>query len=93
MRPGQRSYIPGAGYIVIEAVDQVTLESLTDQDAVLDGFPTADALRAEIDHLYQDKATAGHQVYRVRFRVLDEADQEACRQEKEHRKRAAAGGK
>lgn len=41
MRPGQRSYIPGIGYIAVDAVDETTLDALTDDDARLDGFPTA----------------------------------------------------
>lgn len=92
MRPGQRSYIPGAGYIAVDAVDQIALESLTDEDALLDGFATADALRAEIATLYEEKQAADYRVFRVRFRVLDAAEQEACRREKEHRKRAQRVG-
>lgn len=87
MRPGQRSYIPGAGYIEVTAVDEVTLDGLTDQDARLDGFPTAVALRAEIDTIYENDRKAQHRVYRVRFQLLDAAGQEACRVEKERRKR------
>ena len=48
MRAGQRSYIPGAGYIRIDAVDEVQLADLTDDDARPDGFPSAVELRAEI---------------------------------------------
>lgn len=88
MRPGQRSYIPGAGYIEVSAVDEVTLAGLTDHDARLDGFPTAAALRAEIDALYARDRQAGHRVYRVRFQLLDAAGQEACRAAKDQRKRA-----
>jgi len=51
MRPGQRSYIPGAGYIRITAVDEVNVDSLTDEDARPDGFATAAELRAEIDRI------------------------------------------
>jgi hypothetical protein len=57
MRPGQRSYIPGAGYIRVHAVDEVELADLTDEDARLDGFESADALRA------------GYRAYRVRFAI------------------------
>jgi hypothetical protein len=88
MRVGQRSYIPGVGYIGVQAVDEVTLDALTDDDARLDGFATADALRTEIAALYDEKAAAEQRVFRVRFRVLDAAEQEACRMEKERRKRA-----
>lgn len=72
MRAGQRSYIPGAGYIRIDQVEQVRLEDLTDEDAIPDGFPTADALRTEIDEIYADKVAAGHQAFRVVFHLLEE---------------------
>ncbi len=72
MRAGQRSYIPGAGYIRIDQVEQVRLEDLTDADAIPDGFATADALRAEINAIYGDKLAAGHQAFRVVFHLLEE---------------------
>lgn len=69
MRPGQRSYIPGAGYVAIEHVEPVALADLTDADAIPDGFPTADALRHELNSIYGDKIAAGYQAFRVVFRV------------------------
>jgi hypothetical protein len=51
MRTGQRSYIPGAGYIRIDEVEQVQLEDLRDEDAIPDGFETADALRSELNEI------------------------------------------
>ena len=86
MRAGQRSYIPGVGYIQVSAVDVVTLESLNDYDAQLDGFPTADALRGELAVLYADQLAAGHQVYRVRFAVLGAEEQLAATAERRTRK-------
>ena len=71
MKPGQRSYIPGIGYIRITDVDQVEIEDLTDEDARLDGFPTADALREELENIYAEKLAGGYQAYRVRFLVLE----------------------
>ena len=72
MRPGQRSYIPGAGYIRVTAVDEVALEELTDEDARLDGFQTAADLRAEIAALYPRQLAAGQRPYRIVFHLLDE---------------------
>lgn len=74
MRAGQRSYIPGAGYIRIDRVEEVELEALTDVDAIPDGFATADALRAELHQLCGDKLAAGHQAFRVVFHLLDEQE-------------------
>jgi hypothetical protein len=75
-RPGQRSYIPGAGAIRVKAVDEVELERLTDEDARLDGFATADALRAEIAELYPDRLAAGCKADRIRFELLPEEKQD-----------------
>ena len=75
MRPGQRSYIPGAGYIRITAVDPVQLDTLTDEDARPDGFQTADQLRAEITRLYSTQLAAGHRAYRVVFHLLPPEEQ------------------
>jgi len=75
MRTGQRSYIPGAGYVSIDCVEQVELESLTDADAIPDGFATAALLRQELDTLYADKIAAGYQAYRVVFHLLDQSQQ------------------
>ncbi len=72
MRNGQRSYIPGAGYIQIDCVEQVTLDDLTDADAVPDGFPTADALRHELGTIYGERLAAGYQAFRVVFHLTGE---------------------
>lgn len=69
-RAGQRSYIPGAGYIKIETIEPVTLDELTEQDARLDGFASLAALRSELQTMYAAELAAGHQAYRVTFRLL-----------------------
>ena len=78
MKSGQRSYIPGAGYIRVISVEPVELPSLTDADAVPDGFASADALRNELATLYADVLAAGHRAYRIRFELLDEEEQKAA---------------
>jgi hypothetical protein len=87
MRAGQRSYIPGVGYIRVTAGDQVELARLTDADARPDGFETADALRAEIARLYPQQIAEGYQAYRIAFRIAtpEEAD-EATRQKRGEKK-------
>ena len=75
MRPGQRSYIPGAGYIRVTAVEPVRLEALTDEDARRDGFPTADALREELARLYPRHLADGYQAYRIVFELLPPEEQ------------------
>ena len=92
MRPGQRSYIPGAGYIRVEAVDEVPLDQLTDDDARRDGFESAALLRAEIKRLYPDLEAKGtHRPYRIRF-VLLPPEQQAAEREKTRKKKAERGG-
>ncbi len=69
MKAGQRSYIPGVGYIRLTAVDEVDLSELTDADARPDGFESADQLRAEITQLYPEQLAAGYQAYRIVFAI------------------------
>ena len=69
MRAGQRSYIPGIGAVRITLVEPVELDRLTDADARPDGFPTAAALRAEIQAIYAEKLREGYQAFRVRFEL------------------------
>ena len=75
LRSGQRSYIPGAGYVRIDAVEEVQLERLTDDDARLDGFDTADELRAEIERIYPPGTATGYRAYRVVFELLPAEEQ------------------
>jgi hypothetical protein len=91
MRAGQRSYIPGVGYIEVNQVDEVALDDLTDADAQPDGFATADDLRAEIHALYGQALASGSRAFRVTFRVLDAKAQAAAVAERESR-RSPAGG-
>ena len=73
MRSGQRSYIPGVGYIRIKDVRPVSLDELTDDDARPDGFATIADLRAEIERLYARELAEGYKAYRVEFEVLPPA--------------------
>lgn len=67
MRQGQRSYIPGVGAIRITVVEAVDIDALTDEDAVPDGFATADALREELRTIYDERLAAGYQAFRINF--------------------------
>ncbi|MBX9787337.1 MAG: ASCH domain-containing protein [Pirellulales bacterium] len=72
MRTGQRSYIPGAGYIDVLAVDEIALAELTDDDARPDGFTSAAELQAELAALYTDELAAGYRAYCVRFQLTSQ---------------------
>lgn len=75
MRAGQRSYIPGVGYIGIDAVDAVSLEELTQVDAIRDGFATPEDLRREIVTLYAEKLDRGYGAFRIAFHILPAEEQ------------------
>lgn len=86
MRCGQQSYIPGAGYIQITAVDEVQLAELTDADARPDGFATADQLREEIAQLYPQQLADGYRAYRIGFALLPPEEQQRRREEKRQKR-------
>jgi hypothetical protein len=75
MRSGQRSYIPGAGYIRITGITEIKLEVLTDDDARPDGFATADLLREEIARLYPQQIADGFKAYKIEFHLLPPEEQ------------------
>ncbi|MCL2306399.1 MAG: ASCH domain-containing protein [Planctomycetaceae bacterium] len=86
MRTGQRSYIPGVGYIMIDSVDPIRLDELTDADARLDGFPDATSLQAELQILYAEELQRGFQAFRVRFTRLPEKEQQRIKLERKKQK-------
>jgi hypothetical protein len=69
MRSGQRSYIPGVGYIRVTLVEPVEVDALTDADAVPDGFPTAVALQHELRTIYGEKLAQGYCAFRIIFEL------------------------
>ena len=84
MRGGQKSYIPGIGPILVDRVEEVAVDDLTDADAIPDGFPTAVALRAELRGIYGDKLAAGYRAFRVLFHVADPKSAAAPNEESSH---------
>lgn len=90
LKPGQRSYIPGAGYIRVLAVDAIEVANLTDDDARPDGFPTAAALQAELQTLYAAQLAAGQQAYRIRFELFSPDEQTAAAAERRQRRNPPA---
>jgi hypothetical protein len=86
MKSGQRSYIPGIGYIMILHVEPVELDRLTDADAVPDGFATAALLREEIQSLYSEKIEQGFIPFRICFSVYPKRDQQRMQEERKQLK-------
>jgi hypothetical protein len=66
---GKRAFAPGIGWLMIEAVDLIELSSLTDSDALSDGFVSTAAMARQLKKLYPSKAKDGKRWYRVRFRI------------------------
>jgi len=89
MRTGQRSYIPGAGYIRVLSIEPIEVDDLTDADAVPDGFESAEKLRAELNSLYAEQLAAGYQAYRICFALLSAEEQQQARAERQEKKRRA----
>jgi hypothetical protein len=69
VRAGQVSYTPGLGRMKILAVDVVpSLDALTEEDAVADGFASLKELRAELRNIYGPLAKpAGRTLFRIKF--------------------------
>ena len=88
LRPGQRSYIPGIGYIAILSVEPVEINALTDADAKPDGFSSAKLLRKELQKIYASEIKRGHKAYRVCFSVYPPEVQQSMREEKAQKKAA-----
>ena len=86
MKPGQRSYVPGVGYIAITSVEPVKLAQLTDDDAKLDGFPTADMLRKELRSLYEADVLEKMTPFRIRFSVYPPREQKKIAKEQQRKK-------
>ena len=86
MKSGQRSYVPGVGYISIDSVEPVELSRLTDEDALPDGFPTADLLRKEIRSMYPAKERKKLTPFRVRFSVYSPREQKRMTKERQKQK-------
>ena len=87
MKSGQRSYVPGVGYIAIESVEPVELSMLTDADAVLDGFPTAELLRKEIRTLYTSEERKKLTPFRIGFSVYPPREQQRMSEERQQQKK------
>jgi hypothetical protein len=73
LRPGQVEYVPGLGRIRVTAFEAVRPEGLTDEDAVLDGFASREALLAELRALYGPRLET-IPCFRIRFTFPVEAE-------------------
>jgi hypothetical protein len=60
VKPGQRAWSPGVGWLVVESVERVArLDQLSDADATADGFASAAEMRAALRAIYPQAARDG----------------------------------
>ena len=72
LKPGQRVFSMGLGYLRIESVAPIDLKQLTDADALADGFESRRALRKTLRELYPDAAgnRDGRRWFKVTFHFV-----------------------
>lgn len=66
LKAGQLEFVPGLGRIRITAFESVHPADLTEEDAVLDGFASREALLAELVALYGERLDSVP-CFRIRF--------------------------
>ncbi len=64
----QKSFIPGIGPVWIDSVDEVSIDNLTDDDAIPDGFASIEELKNEINNIYGTDPKG--KLYRIRFHLM-----------------------
>jgi len=71
LKPGQRAFTPGVGFLRIESVDIVDIDALKKSDAAADGFSSVRAMRKMLGELYPDAAgnRDGRAWFRITFKV------------------------
>lgn len=70
VRAQSNSFVPGLGYVRIEAVRAVSLAELTQHDAQADGFATLADLRTALEQLYSSSQRSDRTLYQVHFTYL-----------------------
>ena len=67
VKPGERAFAPGVGWLRVGAVDAVELDALGESDARADGFASLAEMLAALAALYPDHAVDGKRWFRVQF--------------------------
>ena len=70
VRPGGRLHSPRLGKFLITAIDEIDPATLTDDDARLDGFASAEALREKLVELYGSITPPGRKCFKLTFEFL-----------------------
>jgi hypothetical protein len=67
LRAGDRVFSPGVGELVLQAVEPIEWATLTDDDAVSDGFASLTELNRMIRRIYPNLDGDGKTWFRLRF--------------------------
>lgn len=70
VKAGSTHRIPGLGKVLIESVEETSLDGLTERDAVADGFENLNELRRQLRILYPVGGGDGRRLFKVKFRLL-----------------------
>lgn len=68
LKAGDRVSAPGVGELILQAVEPVQWESLTDADARADGFASMSELTRVIRRIYPNLEQDGKSWFRIKFR-------------------------
>jgi hypothetical protein len=69
LKAGDRVRVPGVGELILQAVEPVEWESLTDADAQADGFESMSELSRVIRRIYPNLHGDGKSWFRIKFRA------------------------
>ena len=73
-KPGSIHKVPNLGKVFVEEVSIVRADSLSDDDAIADGFASAAELASELDKLYPPDKRDGRELYKIKFLYLAGSD-------------------
>ena len=76
VKPGGRLYSPRLGRFLITDIEEIDPDSLTDEDARLDGFESVAALHAKLIDLYGSIAPPDRKCFKLSFEFLGDAKPE-----------------
>jgi hypothetical protein len=69
LKTGDRVYAPGIGYLIMDAVDQMEWNALTQADAIADGFASLSDLDRAIRQIYPNLQGDGKSWFRLKFHL------------------------
>jgi hypothetical protein len=67
LKAAQRAFAPGVGWLVIDSIEPITLNSLTAAHARADGFKSVRELRQTLRELYPDRRTDNRTWFLISF--------------------------